>query len=47
MQSRRTSNDGFALRLCGIAVAGLMSALIDGTVGWASLADAILTRALQ
>ncbi len=47
MRTGRTPSGGFPLLLCGIAVAGLMSALIDGTVGWESLARTVLLRALQ
>lgn len=47
MRRPRQGYGGFPLTISGITVAGLLSALIDGTVGWEQLAHAVLTRVVQ
>lgn len=47
MRKIQATDRSFALVLAGIAVAGLLSALIDGTVGWEGLAHTVLVRAMQ
>ena len=37
----------FPLVMSGIIVIGLCSALIDGTVGWEALAQAVMAGAIQ
>jgi len=37
----------FPLLISGITVAGLLSALIDGTLGWETLVHTILIHATQ
>lgn len=45
MHRTRNRDNTFALTLCGIAVIGLLSALIDGTMGWEELAQTVIQRA--
>lgn len=47
MPRLRRRNSGFPLILCGITVIGLLSALIDNTLGWEALAHAVVLRAIQ
>jgi hypothetical protein len=47
MRKLQDPGRGFPLVLAGIAVAGLLSALVDGTVGWENLAHTVLKHALQ
>lgn len=41
MARHRSHNSSFPLILSGITLAGLISALIDGTLGWETLAQSI------
>ncbi len=47
MRKIQAPDRGFPLVLAGIAVTGLLSALIDSTVGWEGLAYTVLVRAMQ
>ena len=47
MRRPRPGNNGFPLTLSGITIAGLLSALVDGTLGWESLLQELLQRASQ
>jgi hypothetical protein len=47
-QSRNSGNNsGFPLILSGITLAGLLSALVDATLGWENLAHSILSQAIN
>ena len=41
---RRATDGGFACALAALTAAGLLSALIDGTLGWSWLAGELLRQ---
>lgn len=47
MRKLRPRHRGFPLTLSGITIAGLLSALVDGTLGWEQLAHNLLIRIVQ
>jgi len=47
MRKLRPGHGGFPLTLGGITIAGLLSALVDGTLGWEQLAHTLLDRIVQ
>lgn len=47
MRKQRPRHGGFPLTLSGITIAGLLSALVDGTLGWESLLQELQQRASQ
>jgi hypothetical protein len=47
MPRHRSRNKGFPLLLGGITLAGLLSALVDGTLGWETLAQNVLMHAVH
>ena len=47
MAKYRSRSSSFPLILAGITLAGLVSALIDGTLGWETLAQHILIQSMN
>lgn len=47
MARQRSRSSSFRLVLSGITLAGLVSALIDGTLGWETLAQTILMHTVH
>lgn len=47
MAKYRSRSSSFPLILAGITLAGLISALIDGTLGWETLAQSILRQTMN
>jgi hypothetical protein len=47
MHRPRPGSNGFPLTISGITIAGLLSALVDGTLGWEQLAHTLLNRIAQ
>ncbi len=47
MARHRSRSSNFPLIISGITLAGLISALIDGTLGWETLAQTILIQTLH
>ena len=47
MHRHRSRNRNFPLVLSGITFAGLISALVDATLGWENIAQSILIQTLH